>query len=126
MRSGHRLARCVHAEDAAGLLGAVVVEQSSGSSPGGTGSVCQASGQSRTPPPPVQKLAGPRAIATAPVRDTSTSPSGSISVMKALSFSLDAGHLEDKALGRRIDDARAEDIGEAQAIRCASRLCRRP
>src|SRR6266550_4474072 len=32
---------------------------------------------------------GPRAIATVPVRDTSTRPKGSISVMKALSFSLD-------------------------------------
>ena len=59
---------------------------------------------------------GPREIATTPVRDTSTSPSGTISVDELVDLVGFAGDLEDEALGRRIDHARPEGIGQAQRL----------
>ena len=42
---------------------------------------------------------------------------------EGVEFLARSGHLEDKALGRRIDDAGAEDVGETQRLRSAPRLC---
>ena len=64
----------------------------------------------------IRSASGPRAMATTPVRPTSTRPSGCIRLMKASIFSRRAGHLEDEALDRGIDHAGAEDVGEAQRL----------
>ena len=59
---------------------------------------------------------GPREIATTPVRDTSTRPSGSIRLTNWSILLARAGDLEDEALDRGVDHARAERVGEAQRL----------
>ena len=69
---------------------------------------------------------GPRAIATMPVRETSTRPIGSISAMKLLDLVGRAGDLEHEALGAGVDDAGAEGVGETQRLDAVVARAARP
>ena len=59
---------------------------------------------------------GPRAIATMPVRDTSTRPERPHQVDELVDLVGRAGDLEDEALGRGVDHPGAEDVGQAQRL----------